>query len=677
MNVLIEFGVEELPAWPFLKELDNILPKWQKALNNRGLSGEFSLDYTPRRIVLSGVLPKNAEDKITEHIGAPKSVAIDENGNFSKAALAFGQKCGLKPEQLKFELIKGKEVLYHKSTQKGLSTKEILGEIMNDFISSLNFGRAMRWGSGESEFIRPLRSLFCLIDDELLECEIFGVKSKKASFVHRDFSYELQGFDNASGYYELLAKNGVILNANERKKRILEGIAKIENESGLKVELDEDLLREVVAITEYPSALLGSFDESFLEVPAPVIITSMKENQRYFALKKPNGELANNFVVVCNSTSNEYGLIIAGNERVLRARLSDASFFWHSDLKAEFSAESLKNITFLAGLGSMYDKSVRECKIAEILGEIYAKELASQCEGADFKRELKTAAMLAKADLSTAMVYEFTDLQGIMGGFYAKAKGENERVSSAISQQYLPNSEDSALPSSLFSSIIALSTKLDSLMALFSINKIPSGTKDPYALRRASLGVLKIVLNLNINFDIDKVLEAIKSQYKDFDIKILKDFILERLYALKDVNPSIIKAALNSKNSDLKSLNASIDALDDLSKAKDFEKNFDTFKRLANILKGEQISQSVDESLLSEPCEKALFSAFKSLELDKSEPKEYFTKLFSLKDSIDGFFENVMINDENESIRQNRKALISAIYGAFLELGDIKEISIA
>lgn len=676
MNVLIEFGLEELPAWPFLKELDNILPKWQKALNERGLSGEFSLNYTPRRIVLSGALPQNADDKISEHIGAPKSVAIDTNGNFTKAALAFGQKCGLKPEQLKFELIKGKEVLYHKSIQKGCATKEILAQIIFGFITSLNFGRAMRWGDGKSEFIRPLRSFFCLLDDELLECEIFGVKSKKASFVHRDFSYELQSFDDSAGYYELLAKNGVILSATERKRRILDGIASIEKNSGLKVELDDELLREVVAITEYPSALLGSFDEEFLQVPAPVIITSMKENQRYFALKKPNGELANNFIVVCNSTSNERELIIAGNERVLRARLSDAQFFWHSDLKAEFSADNLKNITFLAGLGSMYDKSVRECKIAQILGDIYADLLLSEC-GADFKSELEKAAMLAKADLSTAMVYEFTNLQGIMGGFYAKAKGQSERVSSAISQQYLPNSEDSALPSSLFSSIIALSTKLDSLMALFSINKIPSGTKDPYALRRASLGVLKIVLNLNINFDLDKVLAAIKPLYKDFDIKILKDFILERLYALKDTNPSIIKAALNSKTCDLKSLNASIDALENLSKSRDFEKNFDTFKRLANILKGEIISQKVDESLLKEPCEKALFSAFVALKLDKSEPKEYFSKLFGLKNSIDDFFENVMINDENEKIRQNRKALISAVYGAFLELGDIKEISIA
>lgn len=676
MKVLIEFGVEELPAWPFLKELDNILPKWQKALNERGLSGEFSLEYTPRRIVLAGELPQSADDKIIEHIGAPKALAIDKDGAWSKAALAFAQKCGLESAQLSFKNIKGKEVLYHKSTQKGLSTKELLGEIMSEFIASLNFGRAMRWGSGSSEFIRPLRSLFCLVDDELLPCEIFGVKAAKSTFVHRDFSYDLQGFNTSKEYYSLLAKNGVILSANERKERIIEGIKELEKTSGLKVELDSELLREVVAITEYPTPLLGSFDESFLEVPAEVIITSMKENQRYFAVRKASGELANAFVVVCNSTSDDGALIVAGNERVLRARLSDAQFFWHSDLKAPFNAAKLKNITFLAGLGTMADKSARECEIASILGGIYASELAKEC-GDNFKDELKSAAMLAKADLSTAMVYEFTDLQGIMGGYYAKASGQSERVCAAIRQQYLPNSEDSELPSSLFSSIIALASKLDSLMGLFSIGKIPSGTKDPYALRRASLGVLKIVLNLGINFELEAVLNAIKAEYKDFDISTLRDFILERLYALKDVNASIIKAALSSGNCEIKSLNATIDALDELSKASDFESNFDTFKRLANILKGEQISANVDESLLSEPCEKALFSAFKALKLDKSDVGAYFKELFSLKASIDDFFENVMINDENEKVRTNRKALISAIYGAFLALADIKEISVS
>ena len=671
MKVLIELGVEELPAWPFLREFDNILPKWDAALAKHNFKADFKLDYTPRRIVLSGELAEFAPDKEVENIGAPKNVALDSDGKWSKSALAFASKCGISESELAFKEIKGKEVLYHKSIAKGVSLKSVLASIIEDFALSLSFGKTMRWGDKDCAFIRPLRNLVVLLDDELLECELFGVRSNKASFVHRDFGYDKVSFDTAAQYFEVLEKNAVILSSEERKSRILAQFDELEKQSGLKIERDAELLAEVVAITEYPNAHLGSFDKEFLEVPKEVIITSMKENQRYFALLNNDGSLANRFVVVANSTSKDSALIVAGNEKVLRARLSDAQFFWHSDLKNPFNAEKLKNITYLAGLGSVYDKELRECEISAVLADIYSSELKAL--GAS-KELLKEAIMLSKADLATAMVYEFTDLQGIMGGYYAKHAGKNELICKAIREQYLPNSDESELPSNAFSSVVAMSAKLDALLALFSINKIPSGTKDPYALRRAALGVIKIALKLGVNFDIKELLAALSKNYKSFELETLYDFILDRLYALYEINPSIIKACINAGVSDLVQLDANIRALDIIVRADGFEVWFDTFKRLANILKEAKIG-SVDESLLENESEKALYSAFRACKLDFSKPSEYLGELFGLKGDIDSFFDSVMINDPDERKKANRIALIGGIYEAFIKIADIKEIS--
>lgn len=672
MRLLLEFGVEELPAIPFLREKDNILIKWEAALDTFGASGEFCFEYTPRRLVIFGDLPEFAPDKEVENIGAPKQVAL-KDGVWSKAAESFAKKCGISTDELKFKDIDGKEVLYHRSVLKGLNARQIVPQAALNFIKSLNFGRSMRWGSGEFEFIRPLRSIVCTLDDENLDVEIFGIKSQKAFYPHRDFGYDKIEFAKSADYFKLLAANGVILKASERRAKILSEFAKIEAMSGLKIEIDENLLDEVVTITESPVALLGEFEADFLEVPSEVIVTSMKENQRYFALRDASGALSNHFVVISNSTAHEQNLIIKGNEKVLRARLSDAKFFWDSDLKTEFSAMKLKNVTYLSELGSMYDKELRERDIAGILAGIYHKELMLEF-GDGYIDEIERAVMLSKADLTTSMVYEFTDLQGIVGSYYAKARGENHFVCDAIYEQYLPSGDSSACPKTLFSSIVALSSKLDTLMGLFSIGKIPSGNKDPYALRRAALGVIKIALNLGVNFDVKAVLERIKGNYKEFDLNILTDFIFDRLYTLYDVNSSIIKACINSGESDIRRLNSAIIALGEISSEMSFKDNFATFKRLANIIKDAKIGK-VDESLFENESERALHARFKALRLDLDDVKMYLSSLFDLKGEIDAFFDAVMINHENPKIKENRIALIGQIYEAFLKIADIKEIS--
>lgn len=664
-KLLIEIGVEELPAIPLLKELPNISTKWSKILDEYGLKSDFSFFYTPRRLVLyhTKFLQKQKNHK-AEFIGAPRDVAF-KDGKLSQAGLSFLKKTGLSEAELCFKEIKGKEVLYYEKEIQGKESKELLEEMIKKFISCLNFGKSMRWKDNSFEFIRPIRSLAVLLGDDLVDMSIYGVKSAKTSFVHRSVSYEAFAFGDCDEYFKILQENFVILNQDERRKKILDDFKKLEEKYKIKIKEDSELLDEVVAITEYPSALIGSFEKEFLSLPSEVIINSMRENQRYFSVFK-DGAFHNSFVVVSNAVCDDYNFIINGNERVLRARLSDAMFFYENDLKNKLQVQNLKKISYFEGLGTMYDKVQREKNLAKELCQIY-----KECKLDD----VLSAVEYSKADLSTQMVYEFTDLQGIMGYHYAKKEGFKDEICLAILEQYLPKSENDILPSTQFSSIVALANKFDTLLSLFSINKIPSGTKDPYALRRAAIGVLKIIINLNINFKLDEFLQKVAPNYKNFDTKTLLTFILERLYSLYNANASFIKAALSSKSTDIVHLNSSINALIKLSKDENFNSYFDTFKRLANIIKNENTQLNIDENLLLEKEEKDLFSSFKKCKLDNS-PYELLKELFELKEPIDKFFDNVMINVDDEKIKKNRQALIFNIYKSFLTVADIKEISL-
>ena len=662
-ELLIEIGTEELPAIPLLKELANIEKKWQGILEEYHLSSEFSFYYTPRRLVFwHKKFPQKQDDNFVEFIGAPKEIAY-KDGKLSKAGESFLQKAGISENELCFKEIKGKEVLYYQKQAPGKQSKEILAELINKLLKSLNFGKSMRWGDKDFEFIRAIRSVSCVLENELVEFEIYGVKSTKKTFVHRSVSYDLMEFQSIDEYFKLLEKNFVILEPEKRKERIIEQLNLIENKQNLKIANDEELLAEVVAITEYPTALLGKFEEEFLEIPSEVIITSMRENQRYFAVFNDKN-LSNHFVVVSNAVCDDYSKIINGNERVLRARLSDAMFFYKNDLQNGLEPEKLEKMSYLDGLGTMQDKSLREAKIAKFLCEIFQN---------DKLENITKAIKYSKADLATQMVYEFTDLQGIMGGYYAEKMGFEYEICLAIKEQYLPNSEQSKLPSTEFSSIVALSNKLDTLMGLFSIGKTPNGTKDPYALRRAANGVIKIALNLNKEFKLTKILNAISSEYKNFDLNILKDFIFERLYTFYEVNASFIKAVLSSKNDDLIHINKSVNALIKLSKKENFNENFTTFKRLANI--AQNTTNKVDESLFKEKAEIVLYKEFK--EKNKAlNIEEKLEKLFSLKPFIDEFFNSVMINVDDEKLKNNRQALVYEIYAEFLKIADLKELSL-
>ena len=673
MELLIEIGVEELPAIPFLKELANIAPKWRAVLEANRINSDFRFEFSPRRFVLFHEdFPQRGNDAQIVSTGAPKSVAL-KDGAWSPAALSFAKKCGISESELEFRQIGGKEVLYHAAVQKGRDSREILGEMIEEFLRSLNFGRAMRWGSGEFEFIRPIRSIACVLGGQNVDFEIYGVRSAAAFFPHRKFGYEAIKFKDAADYFALLERNGVILSEQKRKDKILSEFANLEKKHGFKIEVDPALLDEVTAITEYPTALLGSFERDFLSVPKEVIITSMKENQRYFPVFEDKN-LSNHFVVVSNAITDDDELVVRGNEKVLRARLSDAMFFWKSDLQVEFSPEKLKQISYMQALGSVYDKQVRELAVAKALSADYATHIEAEIGKKDFSLDVENAVMFSKADLSSTMVGEFSELQGIMGSYYAAHAGLADHVCRAIREQYLPIGEDSELPSGVFSSVIAIAMKFETLLGLFSINKVPSGNKDPYALRRAATGLIKILLNQRLSFDANTLAQKLAPNYKKFDISKLLDFMKDRLYGIFDkINPSVIKACIASGENDLLRLSKAIKALGEIAAAADFGENFATFKRLANIIKDEKIG-AVDENLFEHGAERALNAAFKAIKLNENDVSGYLRSLFGLKGVIDDFFDNVMINVQDVKIRANRIANIGQIYRAFLQFADIKEI---
>ena len=652
--LLIEIGVEELPAVPFLKELPNIEKKWLNILEEYDLKAGFDFFYTPRRLTLwHREFPTKQEDKVEEIWGAPKAVA-EKN---PKAVEGFAKKCGIAPNEVQFKTRGNSEFLYFQKEVKGREAKELLPEMVVKFLKSLNFGKTMKWGTCEEEFIRPIRWIVAMLEDESIEFEAFCTKSGNVTRGHRSAESEIK-LNFVGDYFCKLDKNGVILYQDERRKKILDEIKSLELGQKIEVDIDKELLEEIVTITEYPTALLGTFDEEFLVLPPEVIITSMKEHQRYFPVFK-NGKITNRFIVVSNAFTNDFSKIIAGNEKVLRARLKDALFFWENDLKNGLSIEGLKDIVYMDNLGSVYDKIKREEKV----GEFLAEELNID------KEKVSKAINLAKADLLTEMVYEFTELQGIMGYYYAKAEGVDEDIATAIKEQY---SDEVSNP---VSAVLNISRNLDTLMALFSIGKIPKGNRDPFALRRAANYIIKIAVENNLPIDIKKTISALKENYKNLNEDELTDFIFERLYKFYNVNPSVVRAVLATGETNLIEIDRKIKLLNEIVESEDFKELSTTFKRVANIVKDFDLNEiKIDETLFND-YEKKLYEEFKKAkEIEDLEKK--LDALISLKPLIDDFFDNVMVNVDDEKLKHNRKSLIASIYKEFLDIADIKEVTL-
>ena len=692
LPLLIEILTEELPALPLLKELPHIIQKWQNIAKKHNISSTPTLYYTPRRLVLyeEGFLA-HTPDSLIESYGPPLSIAYidgDKTKGLSKAGESFYKKNNLPLDyELETRIKDNKEVLYYAITQKGVETSSLLESMVVEWLHSLQFGKSMFWGDVEQSFIRPVRNILILLGEQSICVNAFNRHFGKVAqtFVHRDVSFEPFNIASIEQYFDTLKNNFVILNQHERKELILSQIAELESAHKIQVEIDTDLLEEIVAITEYPRAAYGSFDSSFLALPSEVIITSMKENQRYFATYK-DSVLHNGFVLVSNSTAKDLSPIVQGNQKVLKARLADAMFFYENDLKKGFTPELLEQIVFVEDLGSLLDKSKRESALANALLESFAPALDSMDTPKDeAKRILTQATKYAKADLLTEMVYEFTELQGVMGYYYAKSFGMHPLVALAIKEQYLPTGEDSALPSHILSAILALSIKLDNIFALFSIDKIPSGSKDPFALRRAANGVIKIInhydLDFDLLYDIPRLYQA--GGYKISDMKRIEQFFIERLEGALKINPSIIRSVLkarvnNKRVLNLKNIIRNAKALNAFFEKSDKQALVSLFKRVANILSDELKPTHIDESLLKLPEEIALFQALKSLKSQAlaADVDSQITALFSLKEPLEAFFNSVLVNDENNAIKTNRQMLVFSVHSEFLRIGDMREITL-
>jgi len=679
--LLIEIGVEELPAVPLLKELKNIEKKFADVLEKYSLLGEFEFYYTPRRLVIwQREFKTSQDDSVEEFFGAPVAVAY-KDGNPTPAASGFARKCGVSLEEIAKAEKGGKEVLYYKKDVKGKPSTELLSGMIGMWIKSLDFGKSMRWGSLDESFIRPIRWVNVMLGNALVDVELFGVKSAKKTFVHRISNFGALEVDGEKEYFDTLKNGGVTLFPELRRENILAGFSLLENSNDIKIEIDDDLLDEVVAITENPTALLGSFDEAFLRLPPEVIITSMKEHQRYFPVFK-DGKLLNKFVVVSNALTNDFSKVIEGNERVLRPRLADALFFFDNDLKNGLSIQGLQKVAFFKGLGSVGDKIERERKVAHTLFDMYKIDAN--------KEDLDRAITLAKADLMSEMVYEFTELQGLMGYYYAKEAGERLEVATAIKEQYLPDGEDSDLPSTPLSAIVAMSIKLDTLLGLFSVNQIPTGSRDPFALRRAVNGLIRITSEHSFEFDIVQTLKELSVGYENIDMQKLENFFLERVKQFfgvshsinrnpTKVNPSIVEAVLASGERELLKLSSKITALSNLVDSDGFSEISSTFKRVANITKDIdlKVELSVDTKLFEEKAEKVLYAKFTEVWARVyASYEEELDALLGLKPELDKFFEDVMVNAEDESVKNNRKALVASIYKSILNIADIKEVTI-
>ncbi len=678
--LLIEIGVEELPAVPLLKIVKNIEESWKNLLEEYQLQSKFEFLYTPRRLVLKhGAMPLAQANSVVELMGPPMAAAL-KDGVMTQAGEGFAKKCGVAFEELERTQSNGREVLYFKQQKEGLSTSALLQEMLEKWIASMAFGKMMRWGAREDEFIRPIRWLQVRLGDEVVPVELFGVQSDTKSYVHRMANFDAVEVKSIAAYETALENGAVILYPSRREEIIASQFDALEREHGIFIERDPQLLAEVVAITENPKALLGSFDESFLELPPEVIITSMKEHQRYFAVYE-GGNLTNKFIVVSNAYTEDYSKVLAGNERVLRPRLADAMFFYYNDLRRGLSTEGLEKIQFMDGLGSLSDKIHRENEIALRLLVRYIDRAVEESgkSSAELEQMMDRAIRLAKADLNSEMVYEFTELQGLMGYYYAVALGEDPLVCTAIKEQYMPVGEGAELPSAIFSSIVAMSIKLDTLLGLFSIGKIPTGSKDPFALRRAVNGIVRIVTENDLSFDIDEVIEMLKEAYAPFDVTQLREFIIERITKSLDANPSVIAAVLASGESDINEIAKKVTALGDIVLSEDFKEYFSTFKRVANISKEIDLQNrlDIDISLFKNDAEVSLYNAYEKILFQKfDDHKSRLEALFALKPQLDTYFDEVMVNAPEEELRVNRRHMIGSIYKTLRDIADIKEISI-
>jgi glycyl-tRNA synthetase beta chain len=679
-DVLLEIGTEEIPA----HYMPDILAQVKNLAAKKFSEAHITCDSirtlgTPRRVALlaSGVAEKQA-DVSAKHKGPSVKIAFDSEGKATKAAMGFarGQKIAVE------DLVVEDGYVYANVTSIGTTTEQLLPDLFKDIITSLNFPKSMRWGALDFHFVRPLRWIVALYGTAVVPFEIANVKSGKKSRGHRFLGNGDFEIDSMATYVQTCKDHFLIVDPEERKQMILAGFHALEKEKNGTMIMDEDLLEEVIYLVEYPTALCGQFDEEFLQLPEPAIITPMKDHQRYFPMRDADGKLMNLFLTVRNGDDYHLETVQHGNERVLRARLDDAKFFFEEDKKHPLAAytEKLKKIVFQDGLGTLYDKAQRLEQITTFLNHKLDLGLDDD--------DLKRASLLSKADLATQMVMEFTELQGVMGMEYARIDGEKEDVAEAITEQYQPRFAGDDLPQSVMGSVLGLADKFDTITGMFSRGFIPTGSQDPFALRRQTIGVLNILMNAGWNLNCHEVfafvlqLLHVDNQKMPEVMEQLNEYFMLRLKNIfqdQGMDYHIIDCVLQSDTLNASEAAKRAQALMD-AHIMDKSELLQAFTRIGNMIK-DATETDVDPSLFETDQERALYSACQAMAVNLQQKYAVYDYngvadiLSEGISAINDFLDNVLVMHDNPAVKDNRMHLLTLAYSLISPLGDIKKLN--
>ena len=660
-NLLVELGLEEMPAYVVTPAMKQLGEKMKAFLaDNRLTFEDIEVFSTPRRLAVrvKGLADKQS-DLEEDFKGPAKKIALDADGNFTKAAEGFVRGKGLSVDDITFREVKGEEYVYVTKHEEGKPAREVL-ETVTSVLKDLTFPVNMHWANNTFEYIRPVHTLIVLLDDEALDLDFLDITSGRTSRGHRFLGTEVE-VASADSYEEDLRHSFVIADSKERKDLIVSQIKAIEEEHAVVVEIDDELLDEVLNLVEYPTAFMGAFDENYLAVPEEVLVTSMKNHQRYFVVRDKSGKLLPHFISVRNGDSHFIENVIKGNEKVLVARLEDGAFFWREDQKLVIAdlVEKLKHVTFHEKIGSIFAHMERTKVIAGYLADKAGLS-------ADEKEAVLRAASIYKFDLLTGMVGEFDELQGIMGEKYATLAGESEMVATAIREHYLPNSADGDLPETKVGAILAIADKLDTVLSFFSVGLIPSGSNDPYALRRATQGIVRILDAFGWDIPLDELvsdLYALSFDSLDYaNQDQVMDFVVARIEKMMDsaIAKDIKEATLASSTYVVGTMLEASQALATKSKDAGYKAAVESLSRVFNLAEKADTSATANPSLFENDEEKALHDAIETLELS-ADMTENLDKLFALSPVIDAFFDNTMVMAEDEALKNNRLALLSSL----------------
>ncbi len=680
-NFLAEIGTEELPPKALKKLAVAFKDNVEQELNQAGLAfDKVEWFATPRRLAVKVLgLAEAQPSKEVEKRGPAVAAAFDAEGKPTKAAEGWAKGCGISVDQAERLVTDKGEWLVHRAVIEGQPTKNLLLGIISNALAKLPIPKTMRWGDKSEQFVRPVHTVTLLFGDELIEGEILGVASGKTIRGHRFLGEQEFTIDNADQYPAILEQKGSVIADFERRKAIiLENSQQKATALGGVADIEESLLDEVTALVEFPNVLTAKFEERFLAVPAEALVYTMKGDQKYFPIYDKNGKLLPHFIFVSNINPQDPTAIIEGNEKVVRPRLTDAEFFFKTDLKQrlEDNLPRLKTVLFQQQLGTLFDKTER---IEKLSGEIAAQIGANVAKA-------ERAGLLSKCDLMTNMVFEFTDTQGVMGMHYARHDGEDEEVAVALNEQYMPRFAGDELPHSLVACAVALADKLDTLTGIFGIGQHPKGDKDPFALRRAALGVLRIIVEKKLPLDLEKLVQESTALFADKltnsnVVNDVVDFMLGRFrawYQEEGIAVDVIQAVLARRPTRPADFDARVRAVAHFRTLDAAEALAAANKRVSNILaKAEGEIGEIHLDRCVEPEEKALAESVLALQSEvqpliaKGDYVAVLDKLANLRQPVDNFFEKVMVNAEDPQLRQNRLAILKTLQGLFLQVADI------